>query len=295
MAEPSVLPGPVSRVAQLREARTIGTVLVESGRLSAGDLEKILHLQREENLRFGDAGVKLGLLTAADIDFALSSQFQLPYLIPGQSSVSEEVVAAYAPSSPQVEALRGLRSQLVLRWFDSQPANNALAIISAERHEGRSFIAANLAVVFAQLGERTLLIDADLRNPSQHRLFGLEPRAGLSSMLAGRAGMEAIREIPGLANLSVLPAGTVPPNPVELLTRPQLPQLLQQASDMFDIVLLDSSASDETADAQIVAVRAGAALIVARQNAARSWRVQGISAQVTDARATVVGAVLNNF
>jgi protein-tyrosine kinase len=149
--------------------------------------------------------------------------------------------------------------------------------------------------VFAQLGERTLLIDADLRNPSQHRLFGLEPRAGLSSMLAGRAGMEAIREIPGLANLSVLPAGTVPPNPVELLTRPQLPQLLQQASDMFDVVLLDSSASDETADAQIVAVRAGAALIVARQNAARSWRVQGISAQVTDARATVVGAVLNNF
>ena len=270
-------------------------MLIQSGRLKLQDLERILRVQRDGNLRFGDAAISLGLLTAADIEFALSRQFDLAYLIPGQSAVSEEVVAAYAPTSPQVEGLRGLRSQLILRWFDAGPENKALAIVSAARKDGRSYIAANLAVLFSQLGERTLLIDADLRNPRQHLLFGLDGHVGLSTVLSERAGMEALQAIPALPNLAVLPAGALAPNPAELLARPFLPQLLQQLSQTFDVILLDSSASAETADAQILAVRAGAALIVARKNAARTWQVQGITAQVSEARATIVGAVLNDY
>lgn len=283
------------RPATGREPRSIGVVLVDSGRLNIKDVEPILRLQREANLRFGEAAIRLGLLTQEDIDFAVSRQFDFPYLVRGQSAVSEELVAAYLPSNPQVESLRGLRSQLILRWFDVDPANKALTIVSAERKEGRSFIAANLAVVFSQLGERTLLIDADLRHPRQHLLFGLDGQVGLTTMLSERAGMEALQRIPSLSNLSVLPAGALAPNPSELLARPFLPMLLQQLSHSFDVILLDSSASSETADAQILAVRAGAALIVARKNAARMWRVQGISAQVAEARATIVGAVLNSY
>jgi protein-tyrosine kinase len=87
----------------------------------------------------------------------------------------------------------------------------------------------------------------------------------------------------------------LPPNPAELLARPVLPQLLEQATERFDVVLLDTSAAAECADAQTVAVRASATLIVVRKNAARTWRVQGVSAQVAQAKATIVGTVLNTY
>lgn len=275
--------------------RSIGAMLIDAGRLKIEDAQRVLRLQREQNLRFGDAALKLGVLTQADIDFALSLQFDFPYLLPGQSAVSQEVIAAYKPLAPQAEALRSLRSQLMLRWLDSEPETKSLAILSATRSEGRSFIAANLAVVFAQLGERTLLIDADLRNPCQHHLFGLGNTVGLSAVLSGRAGPETVQRIPLLPSLSVLSAGALPPNPQELLARPAFPALLRQLEANLDVILIDTSAAGESADAQTVAVRAGAALIVARKNSARSWRVQGISESVTQSRATIVGSVLNSF
>lgn len=275
--------------------RLIGAILSESGRLLPEDVERILRLQREKGLRFGEAAVRLGILTPADVECALSRQFHYPYLARGETAVSEDVVAAYDPFSKQVEALRALRSQLALRWFDDDPARKSLVVVSAARKEGRSFIAANLAVVFSQLGERTLLIDADLRNSCQHRLFGLDNRVGLSAVLAGRAGAETILRIPSLPKLSVLPAGAPPPNPQELLAGPVFPQLLKQLAEQVDVILLDSPAASETADAQILSVRAGAAMIVARKNATRMWRVQGVTDSVVQARSTIVGTVLNDF
>lgn len=275
--------------------RSIGAVLVDSGRLSVDDAEAVLRLQRQKGLSFGGAALELGVVKQADIDFALSRQFDYPYLLRGHSAVAEEVVTAYEPSSSQAEAMRGLRAQLMLRWLDGSPANKAIAILSAERGEGRSYIAANLAVVFSQLGERTILVDADLRHSRQHALFGLDAKTGLSTMLAGRAGLEALQPIPGLPNLSVLPAGPRPPNPAELLGRSHFADVLGGLTEIADVVLLDCSAFSEAADSQLVTVRAGAALIVVRKNAARSWRVQGVSAQVAEARATIVGAVLNSF
>lgn len=275
--------------------RSIGALLIDAGKLRPEDAEAILRLQKEKNLRFGDAAIELGLITRADIDFAMSRQFDYPYLIPGESKVSEEVVAAYDPFSPQVEALRALRAQLMLRWFDHDAARTALAIVSASRGEGRSYIAANLAVVFSQLGERTLLVDADLRRPRQHELFGMENRVGLSALLSGRAGHEAMHRIPGLLGLSVLPAGVLPPNPQELLARAAFAQLLEQLAGQFDVVLLDSPPAGDTADAQTLAVRAGAALVVVRKNSSRTWRVRGISESVAQGKAAIVGAVLNDF
>jgi chain length determinant protein tyrosine kinase EpsG len=286
---------PIVSPAQAHARRSIGAMLIDAGRLKLEDAERVLRLQRDQNLRFGDAALRLGVLTQADIDFALSQQFDFPYLLPGQSAVSEEVIAAYAPLAPQVESLRTLRSQLMLRWLDAEPEYKALAILSSARAEGRSFIAANLAVVFSQLGERTLLIDADLRNPRQHRLFGLDNAVGLSAVLSGRAGPEAVQRVPLLPSLSVLPAGALPPNPQELLARPAFPALLKQLAEHLDVILIDTSAAGESADAQTVAVRAGAALIVARKNSARTWRVQGISDSVAQGRATIVGAVLNSY
>lgn len=275
--------------------RTLGAILIDAGRLKLEDAEQILRLQREQKLRFGDAALRLGVLTQADIDYALSLQFDFPYLLPGESAISEEVVAAYAPTGPQVESLRALRSQLMLRWLDAEPEYKALTILSASRADGRSFIAANLAVVFAQLGERTLLIDADLRNPCQHRLFGLDNAVGLSAVLSGRAGPEVVQRIPLLPSLSVLPSGALPPNPQDLLARPAFPELLKQLAMQLDVIILDTPAAADSPDAQTVALRAGAALIVARKNSARTWRVRGISDSVAQGRATIVGSVLNSY
>ena len=289
------MPNPIARPEAALGKRTLGAILIDAGRLKVEDAERVLRLQREQSLRFGDAALRLGVLTQADIDFALSLQFDFPYLLPGQSAISEEVIAAYTPLAPQVESLRALRSQLMLRWLDAEPEYKALAILSAARADGRSFIAANLAVVFAQLGERTLLIDADLRHPCQHRLFGLDNAVGLSAVLSGRAGPEVVQRIPLLPSLSVLPAGALPPNPQDLLARPAFPELLKQLATQLDVILLDTPAAAENADAQTIAMRAGAALIVARKNSARTWRVQGISDSVAQGRTTIVGAVLNSY
>ena len=295
MSQSNVVTEPADRMASRRSERSIGALLIDAGRLTPQDAERILRLQREGGMRFGDAAIKLGLVSAVDIDFALARQFDYPYLRSGESKVSEKLRAAFNQLSPEVESLRALRTQLMLRWFDNDASRKALAVVSAGRNEGRSFIAANLAVVFSQIGEHTLLIDADMRNPSQHALFGLDNRVGLSAVLSDRGGPEVVQRIPGLAHLSVLTAGILPPNPLELLARPLFPKLLEELGEKFDVILLDSPAAAEHPDAQTLVVSAGAALIVARKNVAPMWRVRGVSDSVAPTSAVIVGTVLNDF
>jgi receptor protein-tyrosine kinase len=205
-----------------RATRTLGAILVDGGQLKPDDAERVLQYQKQHNLRFGEAALRLGLISEADIQFALSRQFSYAYLrkAPGElRPLSDDLVAAYQPFSSRVEQLRAIRSQLMLRWFDRAEERQVLTIVGAERSEGRSYLAANLAIVFSQLGERTLLVDADMREPRQHHLFHLENQIGLSTLLAGRSREEAIVRISDLAGLSVLPAGPTPPNPLELLNR----------------------------------------------------------------------------
>lgn len=289
----------IQRVVDLAERhpeqeRSIGAILIDAGKLRAEDAERVLRLQREKGLRFGDAAKELGLVTDADIEQAISRQFDYPYLSRGESRVAEEVVAAYKPFAPQVEALRALRSQLVLRWFDSETAHKALAVTSPGRHEGRSWLTANLGVVFSQLGERTLVIDADMRSPRQHLLFGVDNRAGLSAALSGRGSPDIIQRVPALRDLSVMPAGAVPPNPQELLARPSFGQLLQQLGLEYDVILIDTPAGGQFADGQTVAVRAGGAIMVAQRNTSRIGMLRSYADMLQQAGASVVGSVLTD-
>lgn len=275
--------------------RSIGAILIDAGRLSADNAEKILRHQRERGQNFGETAIGLGLLTQADIELGLSRQFEFPYLVKGQSQVSLEVSAAYDPFCAQVEALRALRSQLMVRWFDRAEGPTALAITSPGRNEGRSFLAANLAVVFSQLGERTLLIDADMRNPRQHALFGLPNRNGLSAILSGRSDIDAVARIPSMIDLSVLSAGAIPPNPQELLARPIFQQLLREFAHRYDVILIDTPATDVCADAQSIAARAGAALVIARKDVSHIRALHNLVDTMNHASVAVVGTVLNEF
>lgn len=274
--------------------RTLGAILIAAGRLDLAGAKKILDRQRVEGLSFGQAAISLGLLTEADVELGLARQFDSAHVVTGNSALSDELVTAYEPFGAQAEALRVLRAELMQRWFKG-PGKHALAITSALPQEGRSYLAANLAVAFSQLGQRTLLIDADLRRPRQHALFGLSNRNGLSALLAGRAGPEAIRPIAGLRGLSVLRAGARPPNPADLLGRPAFGQLLRALARHYDVVLIDTPAAEARIDARSVAASAGAALVVARKDVSPLGAVSELSHTMTRSGVAVLGAVLNQF
>jgi len=281
--------GPVSR----EPALPIGSLLVESGRLTQDEAERIHDYQKKVGLPFGEAGISMGLLTDEDVRHALALQFGHASLSP-DAGLGKDLVAAYEPDSPAVEHLRGLRAQLMLRWFDNDANHqSALAVVSPGPGEGRSYITANLAVLFSQMGKRTLVIDADLRKPRQHRIFGIPGKVGLSALLAGRAGAEVMCDIRPLPGLTVLPAGVLPPNPQELLSRPGFQRLVQSLRGMYEVILIDTPAASAWADASTVAARAGAALMVTCRDRSSMPRVIKLSDDLKEFGVTVVGAVLN--
>jgi len=276
-------------------SRAFGSILVEQGRLSPSDADEIQRYAASHGLRFGDAALQLKLLTQTDIEFAVAQQFNYPILQRGgENGVADDVIAAYVPQSDLVEPLRALRSQLTLRWFN-ESSHKVLAVTSPGRSEGRSWLAANLATVFAQIGERTLLIDADMRHPRQHELFNLGNSVGLSALLTGRAGKEIACRVHPQLRLFVLPAGILPPNPQELLGRPVFELVLERFTDQFDVVIIDTPAASETADAQIVAKRAGAAIMVARLNRTRHAQLAATMLNLTQTGVNVIGSVVNEY
>jgi len=282
--------------------RSIGAILFFAGKLKADQVVQALRLQSDRGLRFGEACIELGYVTQEDIDSALSHQYHYSYLRPGETKLDQELVAAFNPFSVQVEALRHLRTQLLLHWFRTGTRaiqlgaeRKMLAIVSQDKGDGRTYLAANLAVVFSQLGGRTLLIDADLRHPRLHSLFNLRNRIGLSSVLAGRANGSTVERVAGLANLSILPAGAAPPNPLELLSRPEFRDLLASESKNFDVVLIDTPAAERFSDAQAIAARAGAALVVAREDRSHIEALGRLTASIRSTHAQVVGCVLNRL
>lgn len=289
----NVIPGP--GVPGVSNDRSIGVMLIDAGKITPEDAERVLRYSREHSMRFGDAAVALRLLTENDIQQVLARQFDYAYLQPGQSDVSAEVVAAWVPFSPQVESLRALRSQLLLRWFTGEANQKVLAVVSAARGDGRTHVAANLAVVFSQMGERTLLVDADLRNPRQHELFSIGNSAGVSTLLAQRTGPESIQRVPGFVDLSVLPSGPTPPNPSELLGRPSFGTLCDSLSAQYDVVIVDTPAARLGSDFQLVANRAKGALVVARKNHTHMDVCRSLAEETRAAGAAVVGSVLNEY
>jgi receptor protein-tyrosine kinase len=275
---------------------SIGEILVASGRLSTENAALVAAQQRQHKQPFGDAAIALKLATREDVDFALAQQFDYAYLQERDQTLSPQLVAAYQPFSRVGENLRAVRSQIMLRWFSNNPLHKVLAVVSPGQGDGRSFIAANLAVVFSQQGERTLLIDADLRSPAgqgQAALFKLGAGLGLSSILAGRAGLEIVQAVPGLPGLSVLRAGAIPPNPQELLGRLAFMQMLSAASQEFDVVLIDTPCGADYADADIISSRAGAALMVARKNQSATPGIKQLAQRLQQCDVALLGSVLN--
>lgn len=269
----------------------IGKLLLDAGKLSAADAERVVEFQKVNNVRFGEAALALGLIGQEDIQYALARQFDYPYLAPGHTAFSSDLVTAYSPSSPEAETFRILRTQVLMRWFNA--GNKALLMCGAEGGEGVSYQVANLAVACSQLGEKTLIIDANFRTPRQHLIFNLSRnRQGLSDVLAGRA-TKFVYKFASLPGLSVIPSGTSPPNPAELLSRRNFGLLLHHLGNRYDMIVIDSPPVNVYADAQSVAAVTKGAVLVVRLNATRVAQLEKAKKLLLSTRAEIVGAVVS--
>jgi protein-tyrosine kinase len=276
--------------------RRLGEILVDTGKLSNEDIDRIVEHQRNTNQYFGEAAIQLKLAEPDDILQALSIQFGFP-CAPNGEEFSSELVMAHSPFSEQAETFRNIRSQLITRCLESE--QKTIAVVSAENQEGRSFVAANLAVAFSQLGHSTLLIDADMREPRQHIIFNFVRRIGLSSMLTGRITAEDLEglpdSVPPFNHLSVLGCGAVPPNPAELLGRGTFPLMLRELVKYFDFIIIDTPPAIYQSEVVSIASAAGNALMIARRNQSKLAYLKNLKSVLTQADVNVVGSVLEQF
>lgn len=279
-------------VIENQNNQSIGKLLLESGKLQPEDADKILSEQVKSGSRFGDAAIKLGLLKKSDIDEALSKQFKFSYTNLVETGVDPLIVSAYKPFSKSSEEIRTLRGQLGVRWFNE---HKSLVVLSPRQKSGASIISANLAVTFAQLGKKTLLVDANMRKPTIHKLFNITNDRGLSDILAARANAGVIIDYENLDNLSILTAGATPPNPVELLGKQELDMLIEQLEGTFDVLIFDSPAATEHCDAQMLLSKVKGGLLVAKKNKTMMQSIEQVKKEFQINNATIVGSVLNEF
>lgn len=279
---------------QMVHDRSIGDIIASTRNLTAEQVERIAEHQRSTGVRFGEAAVALGFANADDVLYALAQQFHYPYAAEAQRDASPELVTLNQPFSSQAEAFRAIRPQVMMRIFgEGRQERRALAVVSPAAGDGKSYFAANLAVVLAQLGGRTLLVDADLRNARQHVVFNVSNDSGLSGLLAGRVESNVVKQIPNVPNLFLLPAGALPPNPLELVERPAFALLVRELTGKFDHVVVDTPATQYGADGEVIAARCAGALIVARKNASKVDALQELAASLGDLGAVVAGVVVN--
>lgn len=287
MPLPGAMPPPENA-----KVRVIGEIIRGAKNLSDADLRKILELQAQQGLRFGEAAIQLGYASQEDVLWALSQQFQYQYSDRAAADLSEEVFVATKPFSDDAEIFRDLRSQL-LPVMAEGGVRRALAITSANVGDGKSFFAANLAVSFSQIGGRTLLIDADMRTPRQHQIFNTRSTNGLSSILSGRIDPDVIQPIPEISSLYLMPVGIVPPNPLELLHRPAFGLLLRELTQKFDQIIVDTPAARHGADAKVIATNCGLALAVGRQARTSLGDLERMLEGFERGRCQVAGVVMN--
>lgn len=275
--------------------RSIGSIIAETRNLTAEQVEKVLAHQKSHDIRFGEAAIALGYASNDDVLFALSQQFHYPYAAEDKRNSNPELVTLNKPFGVQAESFRAIRSQIMMRLFNEGQERHALAVVSPDSGDGKTFFAANLAVTLAQLGGRTLLVDADLRGPRQHQVFGISNNAGLSGILSGRAESKVIQQVVGVPSLFVLPVGITPPNPLELVERPAFGLLIRELLSKFDHVVVDTPAAQYGSDSAVIAARCGAALVVARQGKSQVVSLQDLVANLAETPAKLAGVIVNEF
>ena len=203
----------------------------------------------------------------------------------------QHLVTLSDPRSPAAEAYRTLRTNLMFTSVDQPLAT--LLVTSAVPEEGKSTTLANLAVTLAQGGRSTIVVDCDLRRPRQHEIFGVPAQPGLSDLVLAREGEPALAET-GVENLWLLPAGTLPPNPADLLSSRRLEAVIEQLKARADYVLFDAPPVIAVTDAALLASKLDGVLLVMSAGQTRRDHAQRAKDLLEKIHVRLVGAVLTN-
>ncbi|MCS6986092.1 MAG: CpsD/CapB family tyrosine-protein kinase [Sphingomonadaceae bacterium] len=289
------LPEPTTGPTDL-PALPAGDSLLRTGMLSDADARRVAEHQARTGLDFDRAAIDLALATPEDVAHArqqLQGTFALT-LAPS-AEVTDELVVVSDPAGPQAEAIRLLRTQIMTQHVAA--GRRALAVCGAVDGSGVTYVAANLAAALAQVGLKTLLVDANLRNPRIDAIFGIDPGGpGLTTYLALETNRPERVVYPDvLPNLSIIPSGPPVGRPQELLSGARFRMGVDVLLREYDIVVFDTPASNESADALTVAGLVGYALVVARRDKGYMRDVQALAEQLGAARAIIVGSVLNEY
>ena len=213
-------------------------------------------------------------------------------LVIASSKEAVELVTQVRPQSQMAESYRALRTSLLLSSLGAPP--KVIMVTSSLPQEGKTTTSINCAVVLAQKGVRVLLIDADLRRPSIHKTLGMGPRSGLTNVLTGSSTLEqAITRTSILPNLHVLPAGTPPPNPAELLASTNMRDVLMQLREQYDHIVVDTPPSLSVTDAVVLSPRADAVVLVIRSGKTTKQALRRSRDILAQVNAKVVGVLLN--
>lgn len=294
--------------------RDLRASLIANFKLSADAVDRIYEAMQPTDLSFSDAALRLGYVTGEDIAAALElargAHLHEPGLVENAirkvSSDRSLVVRQGATVTPgsrlslandpynvRNEKIRALRTELLLLNEGTHHAN-IVPVVSPSAQEGRSQLAAELAISFAQLGRRTLLVDGDMRRPQQHLLFDCVNDNGLSKSISS-GERPCFRPVEGFPRMHLLTAGPVPRNPLELLSDGRFERLFIEWRNGYEFIVIDTPPASEFADALAIATLAGRVLLVSRAQHSSYQTTKSVLRRLETTQSKILGAILNHF
>ncbi len=201
------------------------------------------------------------------------------------------MIVSHNPKSSISEVYRLLRTKIP--FFSKDQELKTVMVTSSQPGEGKTTTISNLAVTYAQEGKKVLLIDADLRKPSLHRVFSQINHQGLSSLLTGHSSIQESVQKTSIDNLWLLPSGPVPANPSELIDSSGMRELLHQIKDQYDVILVDTPSVLSVSDSVIVSALCDGVIMVAAAGKVKKDHLKKAKEQLDHVNARMLGIVLN--
>jgi protein-tyrosine kinase len=295
--------------------KAIFQALIDRCGLTSDVVESIMQARKTLGLDITEAAVHIGMVTAEDITEALeyvrttessdsTGIIETAVRIHSRSRVvavrhremvtpSGVLILAHDMDNERSERIRALRTELLILCNTGERAN-VMALMSPQSGEGRSQLSAELAIAFSQLGRRTLLVDGDLRNPRQHALFNAPNHSGLAQALQTN-DLPKVYGVVGLPHLSLVTAGPIVPNPLELLSGGHIDRLIADWRYEQEFVVIDTPPTSQFADGLAIAMMAEHVLILSRSRQTNFSAMKDMVRRLTTTQSRILGAVINNF
>lgn len=267
--------------------------LIEHYAFSELVVARISDAEHRLGVGFTDAAVFLGLVTQEEVDAVRAIRNRLVVIHHDRVKPDDSLMLIRDPFDPHSERVRSLRTELLLRR-DAPGQADVIVVMSPCAGEGRSQLAAELAIAFSQLGQPTLLVDADLRHPRQHLLFGADNKQGLSDAIALDLA-PYLHPVEGLPHLSLLTAGPAPQNPLELLCDGRFETMIDDWRRSFAYVVFDTAPVERYSDALAVATLVGRVLAVCRAQHTSYADTRNMLRRLAATQSRILGAVVNHF